>query len=112
MIDNRTALRAAAPGLTIAGIVVLAAILAALLLPTGAQANGPKCYEDEPCWSWPTMGNLQRGVFVKDRKRRVIVNACQYAVLVELSLIDRKRTVRLRGDRFAINHGCDDILFG
>lgn len=37
--------------------MILAAALGALAL-----AGAPACQEDDPCWTWPIMGNRQRGV--------------------------------------------------
>lgn len=90
--------------LAIAGI----ALTGAMAQPAAAAT---RCAEDSPCWTWSTMGNLQRGVTVKGGRYRV-VDPCQFASLTQLSLIDWKRTPHLRGDRFARNNGCRDDLYG
>ncbi len=108
MIDNRTALRAAAPGLAIALAVLIAAVIALACAPSAHAAKF--CAEDDPCWTWSTMGNLDRGVYVKGRRFRV-VTPCQFATLAELSLIDWKRTAHLRGDAYARANGCRDDLY-
>jgi hypothetical protein len=96
----------------------LTLIVAALAIFAGeATASTPpaKCYEDSPCWHWPTMGNLERGVVLRtprgEPKRRAILGPCGFAYYDHMGWIDWKRTPRLRGDRFARRHGCNPRLF-
>lgn len=63
------------------------------------------CEEDDPCWTWPTMGHHNRGVYVRGQLR--VVNACTYRKLRVAGLLDA-RTERLRGDAWAVKHGCGD----
>lgn len=78
----------------------------AAILATVALAS-PGCSEDQPCWTWSTMGNLDRGVYVKHRSRRVVVEPCEFAYLDYKARIDWNRTPHLRGDEYARRHGCD-----
>jgi hypothetical protein len=53
------------------------------------------------------MGNLTRGIYLKHRVKRVVVEPCEFAYADYKARIDWKRTPRLRGDEFARRHGCD-----
>jgi hypothetical protein len=144
MLTTRQTITAAAPGLVLAALVLIAAIVA-LSLPATSQAEGaippspakgstvtmsldaPECYEDQPCWNWATMGNLQRGVYVrntakaravgvnpsKQRALRLwrVVTPCEFAYASHEGLLDTRKTKRLRGDLFAQRHGCDYRLY-
>lgn len=74
-------------------------------------AQRATCAEDAPCWTWSTMGNMQRGVFVHGRASRVIVDPCGFAVRSFRGRIDWTRTPVLRGDGIARAHGCDPRYF-
>jgi hypothetical protein len=65
----------------------------------------PRCVEDDACWTWSTMGNHRRGVLVSGARR--VVGPCTYRKLVLAGLVDRKAEP-LRGDSWAIQHGCGD----
>jgi len=84
------------------------------------------CAEDEPCWTWSTMGSLTRGVVVTSGTPRGIgvkmprailgkggrrVTPCQFAFLAHEGRLSRK-TKRLKGDRWAMAHGCDFRYYG
>ncbi len=92
-------------------LVILAATLATLSLPVSVVASVPvapasapaACQEDRPCWTWSTMGNGKRGVYVRGRRSRVIVGAHGYAHLARTRELDTARTPRLRGDHTAIS---------
>lgn len=71
----------------------------------------PRCVEDDPCWSWSTMGNLMRGV-VMVGGRVVVVDPCRFAYADHVGNIDWTRTRRLFGDGFARRHGCDPRWYG
>lgn len=90
----------------LAGVSVMAAMPAA---SSGSVSAGYRtasaCQEDAPCWTWSRMGNRQRGVVLRDGSR-VVVGPCRYAWLVQGGRLDRTRTVLLRGDSWAIRHGC------
>ena len=101
--------------------LLIAATLALFFLPANvAQGEPPAspakssvapevCHEDESCFRWTTMGNGQRGVWVKARAIRVgkqhpdgkrrhrVVTVCQFARLQRDGLLD-SRTERLPGD--------------
>lgn len=94
-------------------VVLSVLIIGAMLAPATATASGApvRCMEDEPCWTWPTMGNLQRGVYTHGRAARVVVSPCQYRILRTHGRIDHARTPRLRGDTFALRNGCRPTLY-
>lgn len=112
------ALALAALLLMVASTSMLGDSLAAASVPP----SGKNCNEDEPCFIWATMGNMERGVIVTDRAIRVgkphpngkrrhrIVNACEFAYLAHEGLLSA-RTPRLKGDRLAERHGCDPRYF-
>lgn len=66
---------------------------------------GARCAEDSPCWTWSRMGIRQRGVIVNGAAR--VVSPCTYRKLRVAGLIDA-RTEHLRGDAWAMKHGCGD----
>ena len=78
-----------------------------------ARVTDPQ--EDEPCWSWSTRGNLARGVVVRAEaatpRHHRIVDACAFATAVRAQTIDWTRTEHLRGDGYALRHGCDPALY-
>ena len=103
-------------------ITLIVAILA--LFAADAVAEPPAspvkssvtpCLEDEDCWRWPTMGNLQRGVVLNtpkgEPKRSAVLEPCEFAFYDFRGWIDWKRTPRLPGDQFARAHGCNPRLF-
>lgn len=55
------------------------------------------CQEDEPCWTWATMGNRRRGVVLVDGRRQV-VTCGTFRWLARHSRLDRRATPVLRGD--------------
>lgn len=70
------------------------------LLVAGALAlGGAHCQEDDPCWTWLTMGDLHRGVLVDGRKR--VVGPCGFAHLVRAHRLDVD-SPHLRGDYTAL----------
>jgi hypothetical protein len=85
-------------------------------LASVAHASPTRCMEDDPCWSWSTMGNLDRGVYVRGEtgkvvRRRVVVDPCTFAWLSFNGRIDWRRTPHLRGDQFARKHGCNPRMY-
>lgn len=94
------------------------------------QHQPADCYEDQPCFNWATMGNMQRGVTLNRRairlgvhrsvgrphpsgvKRERVVNPCEFAFLHHSGFLNWKGTPRLTGDRLAQKHGCDYAYFG
>lgn len=111
------------PGLVIAAIVTAAAILALVCMPSATHA-ATRCAEDDPCWTWSTMGDLQRGVHVRNTPRAIhigtrrigsprqwrVVSPCEFAFLAHEGLLTSK-TTPLKGDLFAERHGCDYRLY-
>lgn len=102
-------------------IPLWAAVLVAVAIGLPRPSESPRvvvkvaasrtCAEDAQCFSWSTMGNLERGVFVKGKRARVTVEPCEFAYLDFAARIDWKRTRHLRGDEFARRHGCDWRMF-
>ena len=66
------------------------------------------CVEDEPCWHWPTMGNRKRGI-VSMRGTHVIVSPCRFSLMMERRSWRERRIMGwgMRGDAFALKHGCE-----
>lgn len=70
-----------------------------------AKSDGPvKCYEDMRCWSWPKMGNHQRGV-VNIEGHYLVVGPCRFRRMDERGRIDWAVTLRMKGDNWARKHG-------
>lgn len=63
------------------------------------------CAEDDQCWRWSSMGNHMRGVLIRGERRPV--SACTYRKLVLAGIVKRSDEP-LRGDAWAIAHGCGD----
>lgn len=90
-----------------AAVAVLAAGAGLLGGSTDAAAKRGPCLEDQACWTWPTMGNRRRGVYVKGRTAIVIVGPCRFQRLVRAHRIDWEGTEVIRGDWWATRHGCE-----
>lgn len=86
--------------------VLVSLILACAGMTAGVAHAAPTCMEDMPCWTWSTMGNHDRGVTLRNGTR-VVVGPCAYARARHAHTIDMKRTPKLRGDAWAMAHGCD-----
>ena len=102
--------------MSLRAIPFLVALIAALACASSAIADpNPRCFEDEPCWRWSTMGDLQRGVVLNtpkgEPKRRAVLDPCEFGFYDHMGWIDWQRTPRLRGDAFARRHGCDPRYF-
>lgn len=95
----------------IATVLIMAAALALMFaaadrLGDSFRATAAiRCTEDMPCWSWSTMGNHRRGIVSKFGNRRVVA-PCQFARLAREGMIDWKSSGRMRGDGWAMRHGC------
>lgn len=74
--------------------------------PAYVNGAGTVCAEDEPCWTWSTMGNLSRGI-VTTRGARIVVDPPRFARLARAHRIDWHATPHLRGDAWARAHGTD-----
>ena len=74
-------------------------------------SSAKSCQEDNPCWAWSKMGNLDRGIYIEGRKTRIVVEPCEFAYLDFKGRIDWKRTKHLKGDSFARKHGCNPRLY-
>lgn len=85
-------------------ILSFACLIGALLAcAVPANAAQQRCMEDQPCWTWSKMGNHKRGVTTAGGKL-LVVGPCRFATLyVKGALAD---TPRMRGDWWAIHHGC------
>jgi hypothetical protein len=97
-----------------AAIGIALALCMGLASLAHASARPPvRCMEDQPCWQWSTMGNLDRGVYVRTEdtgrpvRRIVVVDPCTFAWLSFHGRIDWRRTRHLRGDGFARRYGCN-----
>ena len=76
----------------------------------------PTCAEDAPCWVWSRMGNHRRGIVTLSGNVRV-VGPCAFQRLwrgghIRYSVrvggkVYRNMLERMRGDAWAIAHGCD-----
>jgi len=86
-------------------IFTVTLLVASLVLAACGTAGAAVCHEDQPCWSWSTMGNHKRGVTVNGVRR--VVGPCQFAKLVARKTVTYRP---MRGDRWAINHGCEERL--
>ena len=80
-----------------------AAIIAAAV--AGPATGSTPCLEDEPCWSWSTMGNHKRAVKT-DGGRLLVVGPCRFRRLDKAGLIDWARTGDMNGDSWARKNGC------
>lgn len=91
-----------------------ACLLVAAILTTAVNAGiSQPCHEDEPCWNWATMGNMDRGVFLRHGGDVVrVVDPCRFAYLDHVGRINWELSPRLKGDRLARRHGCDPRYFG
>lgn len=95
--------------------ITLAATAVAEVFASPASA-AVTCQEDEPCWSWSTMGNHHRGIVTLHGNRRV-VGPCAFQRLYRTHHIAysvrvggkvyRNMLERMRGDAWALAHGCD-----
>lgn len=99
-------------------LTVAVAIVATLALiftaATGTAVASVPCMEDAPCWTWSRMGNHQRGV-VTTHGTPLVVGPCRFARLYRAHVIRYSVTLdgvryplmdRLRGDAWALRHGC------
>jgi hypothetical protein len=87
------------------GAAILCLSLAGLVTAPNADASAPRCQEDAPCWHWPTMGNHKRGI-VTMNGTPLVVGPCRFARMMRAGNIDYQPTDYLRGDRWAMRHGC------
>jgi hypothetical protein len=98
--------------------LALPALLATLALTGCAQTDHPshasRCMEDDPCWSWPTMGNRTRGAQFKawdGSIRTLVLSTCEWRVGMKAHTIDPTLNAPMRGDHWAAVHGCEGELF-
>ncbi len=86
--------------------ILVSAILALGAAAAPASAH-PACVEDQACWTWSTMGNERRGVYVKNVRAIRTVSTCTFRKMERAARIDWTRTERLRGDHLARRWGCN-----
>ena len=105
--------------------IVAAATLASMVVPpdnaNAAQKAPSACYngacvrdctthtvvfEDDPCWNWATMGNRKRGV-VTVWGTPINVGPCRFAKLRRAHRLTYAPIDHMRGDVWAMRHGCD-----
>lgn len=93
---------------TCTAIFVAFALYTALVLAVLPSAVGAtQCQEDQPCWTWSTMGNRKRSVIDLRSGQRVIVGPCAFRNLWLHGNADLShKSDRLRGDWTAIHYGC------
>jgi hypothetical protein len=66
-----------------------------------------RCAEDDPCFTWSKMGDRRRGVLDLASGRRVVVGPCTFRHMWMNGNADlSKSSERMRGDWWAIHHGC------
>lgn len=82
--------------MSVKSLIVLAASLVVAAPASGAASA--KCQEDQPCWTWSTMGNAKRGVYVVGSDRVRVVGVTTFARLWRADRINWDVTVPLRGD--------------
>jgi hypothetical protein len=69
-----------------------------------------RCAEDDPCWTWSRMGNRRRGVLDLSTGQRVVVGPCTFRHMWLNGNADvSSASERMRGDWWAIHHGCDSL---
>ncbi len=97
-----------------AGAIAIAAVCSWNPDPANSRTmHAIRCTEDMRCWSWATMGNLSRGIYIggydspTDKPRKIVVSPCKFAYLDFTGQINWRATKRLKGDMFARRHGCD-----
>lgn len=73
-------------------------VIATCVQAAPALASERACTEGSSCWTWSTMGNHKRGIYVRGRRSLVVVGPCAYQAIAELHSLDRARTAALRGD--------------
>lgn len=93
------------------GLVLVACAMALALAPhaSASAAPGAACAEDDPCWTWPQMGNRKRGV-VSLHGTPLVVGSCRYArMYARAKALGMARLLgpALRGDAWARAHGCE-----
>lgn len=91
---------------------LLAGMLACLTLACAASAYAAPtratCAEDDPCWSWSTMGNRTRGI-TSLNGTPLVVGPCRYARMwrrAHALHMARLLGPALRGDAWARRYGC------
>lgn len=72
------------------------------LAPPPAIVQHVKCQEDQPCWTWSTMGNRKRLV-VTVNGGALVVGPCRFRRLAEAGQL---LPDPLRGDFTALTKGC------
>jgi hypothetical protein len=95
----------------LAALALIASTVGAIVANASVQ-----CTEDMPCWTWSKMGNHKRGIVTLYGNERV-VGPCEFRRLWETGHIryvvhvDGHRyggmLQRMRGDWYAIEHGCE-----
>jgi hypothetical protein len=92
---------------------VIALLLTTLALAGGGQAPEravpvaavTRCAEDDACWTWSRMGNRRRGIVTR-WGTPLVVGPCRFARLRRAGRVDYPRFARMKGDAWAMQHGC------
>lgn len=101
--------------LAITALVLLVVSVCALRAELATASERAQCSEDDPCWVWSKMGNRKRGI-VTLHGTPMVVGPCKFSRLWRSGDIRHVVTVdgvryatleKLRGDFWAIEHGCN-----
>jgi hypothetical protein len=57
------------------------------------------------CWTWSRMGNRRRGIVTR-WGTPLVVGPCRFAKLRRAGRVDYPRFARMKGDAWAMQHGC------
>jgi hypothetical protein len=105
----KIALLAWAAAWVFAGVAIVAVVgPSAEARPAEAARHRTSCVEDAPCWSWSQMGNRRRGIVTAWGTPKV-VGPCGYRREVLRTPPSMRKLLgrKLKGDRWALRHGCD-----
>lgn len=82
----------------------------AIPLHTTTVDLATRCAEDDPCWTWSRMGARRRSVLDLSTGQRVVVSPCTFRHMWINGNADVSGAAeRMRGDWWAIHHGCDAV---
>lgn len=73
---------------------------------TATTHRAKRCMEDNPCWDWTKHGNRMRGVILKTGDREAM-GMCEFWQAHERGDFDLADQKRLKGDSYALKHGCE-----
>lgn len=92
---------------TIAALYVCGWLALCATISASAQGTA-RCQEDAPCWVWSRMGDHKRGVVDLRTNALVVVGPCAFRRLwMHGNARLWSQADRMRGDWWAIHHGCE-----